>query len=312
MRRVRYHMKRFILPLAIGLLLLSGCSRSGGGSTDNARPLSASDGAPERKTDADAPQAAQPGTAQPGAAQPGAATTAPNAPVEGRSLIFRAEITVKVDDVQKASDAAASLVATAGGFVASEKRSIDARESHSTITLRVPSKQYAEALEKLAKLGREVSRSSNVEDVTEAIVDLDTRIAAQKASVESVRKMFERATSLSDVVLLEKELSHRQTELATLEAKKRRVDDLVALSTITLTLAGPNTVIEPEKEPDPSFLGGLKNGWKALMGSLKLASAVLGFLLPFLAVIGIPLFALIYFLRLHRRRVRPEPDQSGS
>jgi len=306
MSSVRYHMKRFILPLTIGLLLLSGCGQS---SEENGVTTSRKDAAPQPATVPDQGQAGQPGQTVP-YAQPkeGAAnnTQPTSAPLDGRSLIFRAEISVRVEDVSKAADALTSLATTAGGFLASEKRAIDSRESHATLTVRVPSKAYGETLEKIAKLGRELNRGSNVEDVTEAVVDLDTRIAAQKASVESVRRMFERAATLQDVVLLEKELTQRQAELASLEQKKRRLDDLVALSTITVSLVGPNTVIEPAEEPDPNFLSALKDGWNALVKSLRYASVVIGYVLPFLFAIGIPLFLLIWLLRIRGRGVKPQ------
>jgi hypothetical protein len=290
----------------VGLLLLAGCSSSSKESAGSSGDPAA---APQRAIEEKAPvpnQAGVPGDAdkldsstQSGTGQAAQPTSAP---VDGRSLIFRASLTVRVDDVAKASDGVTAMVTTAGGFVASEKRAINSRESQSTVTVRVPSKGYADTLERLAKLGREENRSSNVEDVTEAIVDLDTRIAAQKASVESVRRMFERAGTLQDVVLLEKELTARQAELASLEARKNRMADLVALSTITLTLVGPNTTIAEPEEDDPDFLSGIKSGWKAFVASLRYASAVFGFLLPFLVAIGIPLFGLIWLLRLRGRR----------
>lgn len=298
MSSVRYHMNlRFVLPVFVGLLLLAGGCSAGSPQADK----------PEAASDAGADQFQ---TSQ----LKGEAPTAPegvkatSAPVDGRSLIYRAEITVKVENVEQSADALLGLATTAGGFVASEKRQINSKRAHATVTVRVPAKQFQATLEKIADLGTEQSRGSNVEDVTEAIVDLDTRIAAGKASVESVRKMFERAEKLQDVVLLEKELSQRQSELAALEAKKRRLDDLVALSTITVTLVGPNTEIEVEEEPDPSFLGGLKAGWKAFVAAVEVASAVLGFLLPFLLAIAIPVIGLIYFLRYRRNRPAPPAD----
>lgn len=292
MKPVGYHMKKhLLLPLAVGMLLLAGCSASSPESaSDSGGPgFARAEGQPPAAPE-DKPEAAQTSVAQ-----------------ESRALIHRADITVKVDDVRKSADALSALVTTAGGFVASEKRVINSREAHSVVTVRVPSKEYAATLEKIAGLGKEQSRGSNVEDVTEAVVDLDTRIAAQKASVESVRKMFERAATLQDVVLLEKELSQRQTELASLEAKKRRLDNLVALSTITVTLAGPNTEIEVEEEPDPSFLGGLKSGWNAFVSSVQVGSAVFGFLLPFLAAIAVPIVILFVVLRYRRRPAPPAP-----
>jgi len=302
MSPVRYHMKRFILPLAIGLLVLSGCSSSedNAGTSSDYKSDSRNEAAPQPATGQAGQPVAPPKDSDANAAQP------TSAPLDSRSLIFRAEISVRVDDVAKAANALGSLATTAGGFLASEKRAIDVRESHATITVRIPSKQYGDTLEKIAKLGRELNRGSNVEDVTEAVVDLDTRIAAQKASVDSVRRMFERAATLQDVVLLEKELNQRQAELASLEQKKRRLDDLVALSTITVTLVGPNTIIEPERKPDPNFLSALKGGWNALVKALKFASVVFGYLLPFLAAIGVPLFLLIWLLRIRSRRVNPK------
>jgi Domain of unknown function (DUF4349) len=309
MSSVLYHMKRFILPFVIALVALSGCGASSDSTSSRPQQESRDQGAagqpaPPAGQQYPADQQAQTQPNQP--PKEGAGTNQPSTPlVDNRSLIFRAQISVRVDDVPKAADALTSLATTAGGFLASEKRTIDARESHATITVRIPSKAYSDTLEKIAKLGRELERGSNVEDVTEAVVDLDTRIAAQKASVDSVRRMFERASTLQDVVLLEKELNQRQAELASLEQRKRRLDDLVALSTITVTLVGPNTVIKPEEEPDPTFLSALKSGWNALVESLRFASVVLGYLLPFLVALGVPLFLLIWLLRLRGRGVRP-------
>lgn len=325
-------MTRFILPLAVGVLLLAGCSNSGGGTSDSpAGPARADTQSEGRANQAEpgqdqmqpeaAQQQAQPGGEQQQPAPPKEGTgdtsnTAPQQPIEGRSLIFRAQMSVRVENVGKAADQLNSMATTAGGFISSEKRAISEDESQATIVVRIPSKQYAGIMEKISKeLGRELSRGSNVEDVTEAIVDLDTRIAAQKASVESVRRMFERAASLQEVVLLEKELNQRQAELASLEAKKKRLDDLVALSTITVTLVGPNTVIEPEPQEQDTFLTGLKHGWNALVETLRLVSVVLGFVLPFLLLAGVALLVLIWLLRLRRRGVKAVPpspaEQAG-
>jgi hypothetical protein len=119
--------------------------------------------------------------------------------------------------------------------------------------------------------------------------------------------MFERATALTEVVLLEKELSQRQAELASLEAKKRRLDDLVALSTINISLAGPNTEIPVEKKRSPGFLGGLQSGWDAFVSSVQVIMVVIGFMLPFVVAIAIPA-ALFVWLSRRRRRLTPAPS----
>jgi hypothetical protein len=227
---------------------------------------------------------------------------ADQAVVDDRSLIYRGDLTVRVKNVDEAAAQVSAAATTAGGFIGSEKRTSNVRDAQATLVLRVPSKGYQSVLDKLAGLGEELSRNSNVEDVTAAVLDLDVRIAAQRASVESVRKMYASAANLTELVMLEKELSQREAELASLEAKKRRLDDLVSLSTITVNLVGPETVVVEPEEDDPSFLDGLENGWNALVSTVVVLLAILGFLLPFLLVAAIPLTIWLLLRRRRRRR----------
>ncbi len=290
-------MKRFlIVALAVGALVLGGCSAKDEGASPTAGE--APGAAPLR-------EGGQGNAAVDQAKVPAEAVTATTGPVDGRALIYRGEITVRVDDVEIAASKVETIASGLEGHISSQKRITGSRDAHASITMRVPSKNFEAALGKVAELGKEQSRGSNTEDVTEAVVDLDTRIAAQRASVESVRRMFERATALNDVVLLEKELSARQAELASLEAKKRRLDDLVALSTITISLAGPNTEIVVEKKRSPGFLGGLQAGWEAFVTSVQVVLVVLGFLLPFLIALAIPVALLIW--RSRRKRLPTPP-----
>lgn len=306
MSDVRKGMKKtFVVAALSGLLLLAGCSAADKATDTGSMPGGVA--APEAPANGGADLGYQQnGKTGEGAAVAPEGVTATSGPVVGRSLIYRGELSVRVDDVAASADRLTSLITTAGGHIGAEKRVNDGTESQAWITVRVPAKQFHGVVEQIAKLGTEVNRSSNTEDVTEAVVDLDTRIAAQKASVESVRRMFAQAKQLSEVVLLERELNQRQAELASLERKKASLDDLVALSTITVTLVGPHTPLpEPEEEPLPGFLGGLAAGWDAFVGTVQVALAVLGFLLPFLVALAIPA-ALVIALR-RRRPAPPAP-----
>ena len=291
-------MKRFLLvALAVGALVLGGCSVS-------RESAPASDEAPAAAPQGEAGQADANGyQSRDQAKAPNESVAATTGPVQGRTLIYRGDITVRVDDVEVAADKVESIASSLGGHISSQKRGTGSRDAHASITLRVPSSNFETALDRVAELGKEQGRGSTTEDVTEATVDLETRIAAQRASVESGRRMFDRATALNDVVLLERELSARQAELASLEAKKRRLDDLVALSTINISLAGPNTEIPVEKKRSPGFLGGLEAGSDAFVAAVQVVLVALGFLLPFLLALAIPLTLFLYL----RRRRRPTP-----
>lgn len=302
MRHVHTGMRRnLIVGLALSALLLGGCSSAG----DNSAPTSAggAGAAPEKAAppavdglSRDADNKATGGTE---------ATVGPTV----RSLIYRGDITVRVDDVEKAAEQVSAMATTLGGHVDSEKRNTGTQQASATIVIRVPSKEFSAAFDRVKALGKEQTRSSNVEDVTEAVVDLDTRIASKKAQLEATRRLYGQAPTFADVVNLGKEVQQQEADLAVLEAKKRRVDDLIALSTITVVLLGPNTDIPVEKK-NPGFLDGLEAGWDAFLTSVRVLMVVTGWLLPFTLAIAIPVIVLVLLLR-RRRKVPQSGDTSA-
>jgi hypothetical protein len=166
----------------------------------------------------------------------------------------------------------------------------------------VPAEKFNAVVEQLAGIGVEQQRGTSTEDVTEQTVDLDARITVQQARVDSGRRLLSQAKSLTDLVMLEKEVATRESDLASLQAKKRKLADLTALSTITAVLLGPEAVVAKTNDGPPGFLAGLAGGWKALVASLAVLLTVLGALLPWVIALGIPAWAIVYLVRRYLRR----------
>jgi Flp pilus assembly protein TadB len=108
--------------------------------------------------------------------------------------------------------------------------------------------------------------------------------------------------------MLEREVATRESDLASLQAKKRRLADLTALSTITAVLLGPAAAQPGDDNPAPGFLAGLRGGWDALVASLSVLVTVLGAVLPWLIALGLPLWALLWAFRRYRRKPAPAAD----
>ncbi|GAA3769955.1 hypothetical protein GCM10022225_65990 [Plantactinospora mayteni] len=284
-------------------LALAGCASDGG---DNASGTSAAD-APAEQAQPGAAEAPQAGGGAPQAGQP-AKEPATDLAVGQRAIIYTGSVTVRVDDVEAAAARAVGIVAGAGGFVGGDNRSSDESRSEATLQLRVPADRFAAVVDEVARLGKQLRRDVKTDDVTEETLDLDARIATQKARVESGRRLLAQAKSLSDLVMLESELAKREADLASLEAKKRRLADLTALSTVTAVLLGPNAQVPEDDEPSTGFLAGLEGGWKAFVASLRILLTVLGALLPWAVGLGLPAFAVVWLVRrLRGRRSRPTP-----
>lgn len=273
-------------------LALTGCGAGDSGAHDSA----------DTAAEAPAANGGEAGRDAAAGAPEGAGAGAPDLRVDQRAIIYTGRMRVQVDDVDSAAREATAVATQAGGFVGGDQRRSADADAVAELELRVPAAKFTGVVEEIAKLGRQQSRQIDTQDVTEETVDLEARITSQRARVESARRLLSRATSITDLVSLENELGRREADLASLEAKKRRLADLTALSTITVSLAGP-AAKDTEDEAETGFLVGLKGGWKAFVVSMTVLLTVLGALLPWLVALGVPLVALLVVLR--RRRKSP-------
>ncbi|MFG1839137.1 DUF4349 domain-containing protein [Micromonospora sp. NPDC049175] len=301
---VRHRGRLLAVTALAAALALTGCGADDSGTADSVAPAVANGDAAQRDNAAAAPEAAKPGEPQKGGvgAPQQAGTGAPDLRVDQRAIIYTGAMRVQVDDVDAEAREVSALVTRAGGFIGGDQRRSADADAVAELQLRVPAEKFTAVVDEIARRGRQQSREISTEDATEAIVDLDARITTQRARVESARRLLARASSISDLVSLENELGRREADLASLEAKKRRLADLTALSTITVTLVGPAAKVTEEKD-ESGFLVGLKGGWKAFVASLTVLLTVLGALLPWLVAFGVPVAALLLVLR--RRRKAP-------
>jgi hypothetical protein len=102
--------------------------------------------------------------------------------------------------------------------------------------------------------------------------------------------------------MLENEVASRESDLASLQAKKRRLADLTALSTITVVLLDPDADLAAGDDGPPGFLAGLQGGWNALLASLAVLVTVLGAVLPWLLAFGLPIWGIFWLVRRVTRR----------
>jgi hypothetical protein len=232
---------------------------------------------------------------------------APLAPADvTRAIIYNGTILVRVKDVDTAAAAAAGLASGAGGYLGGDNRDIDASRSVATMILRVPAGKFDSTVTALGRLGSEQSRNVSTQDVTEQVVDIQSRLKTQQASVTRIRALIANTTSIGQIVTLEDELTSRESDLESMEAQLRSLTDLTTLSTITVTLLGPEArVAATPKHRKTGFVAGLKSGWNGFVKSLTVLLTVLGAVLPFVLAIGIPVLAVAWFVRRRRQPSSP-------
>ncbi|WP_328409740.1 DUF4349 domain-containing protein [Streptomyces violaceus] len=300
-RPARHPVPALAALLLAAALALTGCSGAGEDSAGSTADRGVA-----------APQADGKGAANeaaPGGAGSGARATAPPK-LTASHIIRTASLTVRVKDVPKALEKARTGTENAGGYVGNETTTTRDEEGHerTRVVLRVPVEKYDEVLAELEGAGKLLDRSAKAEDVTDQVVDVESRIKSQRASVARIRELMDQATKLSDVVTLEGELSTRQADLEALLARQTSLKDRTSLATITLSLSETPVKKKEAKDDDPGFVDALAGGWNAFVTMLRWLAVALGAVLPFAAVAA--LIALVW-LRVVRprlpRRPRPEP-----
>ncbi|MFJ2903872.1 DUF4349 domain-containing protein [Streptomyces sp. NPDC087212] len=213
-------------------------------------------------------------------------------------IIRTAELTVRVEDVDKALRAARTTTRDAGGYVGEESTvRDDGGPAYTTVTLRVPVAEYDAVLADLQGAGVLLERSARARDVTDKVVDVESRVTSRRASVTRVRALM-----LSDVVALEKQLSDREADLEALLARQASLKDRVELATVTLDLTAGEA--KEAAEGQPGFLDAPAGGWGAFLTFLRWIALAVGAALPFAAPTALLVWA---WLKLARPRLRRRP-----
>ncbi len=288
--------RRTLTLITIACALLAGCSAGGnsantsavapGGPANGAAP-----GAAGGSSGADVGKAPQ----VTGAPASGQSTPADN----GRQIVRTATINLKATNVADAVTKVRKAATDVGGYSSDENSGDD----HGSLTLKVPADKLEPVLDKIGSYGRVTSRVEHAEDVTDEMVDVTSRLATQRASVDRVRALMDKATSLSEVTQIESELTKREADLESLEQRHDALAAQVAMSTITVDVSRTDAPPPPQEE-QASFLSALGAGWRALIATVNGIGVVLGAVLPFALVIGVPVAAVYVLIR--RRKARPQ------
>ncbi|MCO5332040.1 MAG: DUF4349 domain-containing protein, partial [Ilumatobacteraceae bacterium] len=218
---------------------------------------------------------------------PSVGTSTGGTPADGRLLVITMDVGLEVADVAAAVDPVVALAERHGGqLYNSDLHLADPAQAGGTLVFKLPPAEATPFITALGEgIGRRVSLTGSTDDVTSQLTDLAARIATARASVESVQALLAQAEDLGDVILLEGELTTRQTMLEQLLAQQRNLQSLVSLATVTVTLsAAPVEEVAPPAEPthEDGIGDAFAKGWRAFLAALTAVVLFLGYTGPFL------------------------------
>jgi len=167
-----------------------------------------------------------------------------------RKIIRNADLALEVAAPLEAQQKVSSIAETLGGFVVTSESKLRAsndaarQDVEVTLVVRVPSQQFKPAVEQILGLGsRIIQNKATGEDVTEEFIDLEARVKTQKALEEQFLEIMKRAGKVEDALEVQRQIAEVRTEIEKLEGRKRFLENRASLSTITVALQPPATIV---------------------------------------------------------------------
>src|SRR6185312_3593766 len=140
--------------------------------------------------------------------------------VSAQSIIYTANLTVRVKGgVTAAANQATTIVTAAGGYVAGEQEIIPPGKHgipQFDLILKIPVGRYGPALAQLKALGTKISFSQHAQDVTEQVADVGSRVASAQAAIRQLRALLSKAGSVGALLSVQEEINSQESDLEAL------------------------------------------------------------------------------------------------
>ena len=147
-------------------------------------------------------------------------------PERGPMLIYTANLTMAIFEVQPAIKSIEALARELGGYMASQ--------SNQAITVRIPVGQFHDAMARLEKMGDIIHREIQAEDISQEFFDLEVRLKSARAVRDRLEQLLARATKVDESIAIERELERVVGEIERLEGRIKYLRDRASFSTISV------------------------------------------------------------------------------
>lgn len=156
------------------------------------------------------------------------AASADVAPHKSDFLIYTAQITMAVYQVQPGLAAVEQIAKDLGGYLSIR--------NDTSITIRVPRAAFDEAIRRIGLTGDIVHKEITAEDVTDQYVDMEARLRNAKAMRDRLQDLLQRA-QVKEAIEIQAELGKVTEEIERLEGQLKLMKDKIAYSSIAVNFA---------------------------------------------------------------------------
>ncbi|HLT35327.1 MAG TPA: DUF4349 domain-containing protein [Enhygromyxa sp.] len=190
-------------------------------------------------------QPGEPSVTEPraGTGEPAVAGKDDQTPDHGRQIIYVAGMQISVYNLESAMTTVEALPDRFGGWIH--------MRNQSQVVLRLPADRLKPAMAELATFGVVEARTLQAQDVTAEYVDLESRIKVLRETQTQLLDLLGKAKTVEEALHVRRALDQVTMELEVALGRMRQLSDLIAYSTLTVTLVerGPQDHMPTSNDP---------------------------------------------------------------
>ncbi len=165
---------------------------------------------------------------------------------------------VRQGSLGAAMDSLAQLAGGDGGYVSASQTSTSGGTATATATLRVPNADFGAVVAAAQKLGTVRSLSTNAQDVTSQVSDLQSQITALEASRQQYLTIMTQATSIGDILSVQAQLDTINSQIQQLQGQANVLNAEISYASLSVSLQERAHRTPP---PQPGKPSGLDQAW---------------------------------------------------
>ena len=213
----------------------------------------------------------------------------------GIFLERKGEMQVKVEDLKRAVNETTGMIASLDGFVTSSTTQNQADSGEAIMTLRVPTKNFATAIDKLGAMGELISENTGSLDITTETVNNSARMISWADEEKRLMDELAKTKNTNERYRLKGLIGQAR---ANLEAHKAQVNSLLErakYSTINLSLVRGDKAVK--SGGSGNWSGDALKGAKDNLGSIGQVLGTLGIYFLVFSPIWLPFAIAAYYIK---------------
>lgn len=206
-------------------------------------------------------------------------------------IIKNGDLRFETNDLAKTFENIQIAVKKNGGNIQNDNEGKDYQTHFRYLTVRIPSKNFDLFIKEISTgVNYFDKKEISSDDVTEEYIDVASRIKTKKALEQRYLELLKKATKVSEMLEVERQLSDIREEIESKEGRLKYIKNRVSMSTITLEIY--KTVAEKSGATvsfGSKFVNAIKSGFNGISSFFIWLIGIW----PFIII----LVAIIYFAR---------------